>query len=230
MVDGAKLKGFLKLTREERKEYGDNPKTWAKAYLKDHPCAFQPSLQSTIRKWMSDFSNLYKLSEQSGVGKKDWNKVVNYAATAVAECIKQKYLSLDIRTTDNYAYAMQEAFKIYYNRNLTGLLSQEITFAPIKTMLLYLKQKKQDAEKLKKQRGTLSNDGIRVMNRLAVMTNDDVYQYNENVVPELDKLMVPYENYEYKDPEYVDQEFCYIYRYPKIIEKPVPEELKGEEE
>jgi hypothetical protein len=39
---------------------------------------------------MSDFSNQYKLSEQSGVGKKDWNKVVNYAATAVAECLKEK--------------------------------------------------------------------------------------------------------------------------------------------
>jgi hypothetical protein len=150
-IKGAKLRGFLKLSTEERGEYGNNPETWAKVYLEDHPGAFQPSLQSTIRKWKSDFSSKYKLSEQSGVGKKDWNKVVNYAPTAVAEYIKQKYLSLDITTTNHNLYAMQEAFKIYYGRNLTGLVIQEFTFGPIKRMLLYLKQKKQDVEKLKKE-------------------------------------------------------------------------------
>jgi hypothetical protein len=66
------------------------------------------------------------------VGKKDWNKVVNYAATGVAECIKQKYLSLDITTTNHYLYAMKEAFKIYYNRNFAGLITQEFTYPPIK--------------------------------------------------------------------------------------------------
>jgi hypothetical protein len=130
-IEGAKLRGFLKLTREERAVYKNNPYEWAEAYLKDHPGAFQPSLQATVRKWMTDYSNEYKLSEQSGAGKKDWNKVVNYAATAVLECIKQIYLSLDITTTNHYLYAMQEALKIYYRRNLTGLLSQEFTYQPI---------------------------------------------------------------------------------------------------
>jgi hypothetical protein len=56
-VEGAKLRGFLKLTREERTKYKNNPDLWAEAYLEDHPGAFQPSLQATVRKWMSKFSS-----------------------------------------------------------------------------------------------------------------------------------------------------------------------------
>jgi hypothetical protein len=122
-MEGAKLRGFLKLTKEERGKYGNNPDKWAEAYLEDHPGGFQPSLQATVTKWMSDLSSQYKLSEQSGVGKKDWNKVVNYVATAVAECIKQKTLVLNNITTNHYLYAMQEAFKIYYGRSLGELVS-----------------------------------------------------------------------------------------------------------
>jgi hypothetical protein len=111
-----------------------------------------------IRKWVTDFWNEYKLSEQSKVGKKDWNKVVNYTATAVAECIKQKYLQLNTISKKHYLYKMQEVFKIYFNRNLTGFVDQSFTVAPIKTMLLYLKKKKEDANPLKKERGKLSEE------------------------------------------------------------------------
>jgi hypothetical protein len=39
------------------------------------------------------------------------------------------------------------------------------------------------------------------------MTDDDTDRYNENVVQELNKLIVPYENYEYKDIENIDRNF-----------------------
>jgi hypothetical protein len=74
-------------------------------------------------------------------------------------------------------------------------------------MILYLKKKKQDADKLKKERGTLSEEGIKVMNRLAATNDEDADQYNESVVPELNKLIVPYQNYKYRNPEYIDMNF-----------------------
>jgi hypothetical protein len=156
---------------------------------------------------MSDFSNQYKLAEQSGVGKKEWNKVVNYAATAVAECIKQKYLSLEIITTSHYGYAMQEAFKIYYGKNLAGLVDQTFTNNAIKQMLLYLKRKKQEADELKRKRGEIGEYGIKIMNRLSAMTDNDTDAYNEKVVPDFERMMVPYKDYKYKDLPSIDREF-----------------------
>jgi hypothetical protein len=96
---------------------------------------------------------------------------------------------------------------MYYGRNLTGLLSQEITIPEIKRMILYPKKKKQVAEAVKKQRGTLGKDEIMVINRIAATSDADPDLYNTNVVPELNKLMVPYEDYEYRDPEYIDPNF-----------------------
>jgi hypothetical protein len=206
-VEGAKLRGFLKLTREERAVYKNNPDKWAEGYLEDNPGAFQPSLQATVRKWMPDFSSEYKLSEQSGIGKKDWNKVVNYAATTVAECLKEKSLVLNNITTNNYLYAMQEAYKIYYGRNLTGLVPQNFTNQIIVNKILYLKKKREDGERLKKERGQLDEYGIRVMNRLASNTDEDADRYNTNVVPELDNLIVPYKDYVYRDSPYISPDF-----------------------
>jgi hypothetical protein len=56
LVEEAKLRGFLKPTAEERRDYHDNPDEWAEEYLKDHPVAFQPSLQAKamVRKWITD--------------------------------------------------------------------------------------------------------------------------------------------------------------------------------
>jgi hypothetical protein len=206
-VDGAKLRGFLKLTREERDKYDNNPDTWAKAYLEDHPGVFQPSLQATVRKWMSEFSSQYNLSEQSGIGKKDWNKVVNYAATAVAECLKEKSLVLNNITTNHYQYAMQEAFKIYYRRSLKGFVDPQFTNQIILNKILYLKRKKQEADELKKERGNMGEFGIRVMNRLAANTDDDADLYNQQVVPEIDQLIVPYDKYKYRDSPYINPKF-----------------------
>jgi hypothetical protein len=216
-VEGAKLRGFLKLTREERAKYENNPDTWAEAYLEDHPGAFQPSLQATVRKWMSEFSSQYNLSEKSGIGKKEWNKVVNHAATAVAECLKEKSLVLNNITTNHYLYAMQESFKIYYRRSLKGLVDPQFTNQTILNKILYLKRKKQEADALKKERGNIGEYGIRVMNQLAARTDDDSDLYNQNVVPELENLMVPYDQYKYRDSPYIDGGFVISQKIEELL-------------
>jgi hypothetical protein len=206
-VDGAKLRGFLKLTREERAKYKNNPDEWVEAYLQDHPGAFQPSLQATVRKWISEFSSEYNLSEQSGIGKKEWNKVVNNAATAVAECLKEKSLVLSNITTNHYRYAMQQSFIIYYGKSLKGLVDDSFTNQTIMQKLLYLKRRKQEADELKRERGNIGEFGIKVTNRLAARTDDDSDLYNAQVYPELDKLIVPYQDYQYKESPYINPKF-----------------------
>jgi hypothetical protein len=49
-VEGAKLRGFLKLSEEERSEYLNYPEVLVEDYLKDHPGVFQPLLQTMVRK------------------------------------------------------------------------------------------------------------------------------------------------------------------------------------
>jgi hypothetical protein len=65
------LKGWLKLSSAEKAEYGGKLKLWAAAYVKDHPGAFEPTLQQTITTWMTDFSKQYALLEQAKVTKKE---------------------------------------------------------------------------------------------------------------------------------------------------------------
>jgi hypothetical protein len=156
---------------------------------------------------MSEFSSQFNLAEQSKLGKKEWNKVVNHAATAVAECLKEKSLTLNIITPKHYQYAMQESFKIYHGRAHNGLIDPQFTNQPIMQKILYLKRKKQEADELKRERGNIGEYGIKVMNRLAARTDDDLDLYNAQVVPELDKLIVPYKDYQYRDSPYIDRNF-----------------------
>jgi hypothetical protein len=82
------MKGFMRLPYEERDQYGHNPATWILEYRKEHPNAFLPTLQQTLRKWMTNFSKMHQLQQQSGLTKKEWNNVLNPAASAcgVAVC------------------------------------------------------------------------------------------------------------------------------------------------
>jgi hypothetical protein len=45
------------------------------------------------------------------------------------------------------------------------------------------------------------------MNRLAAKTDDDSDLYNAEVYPDIDKLIVPYQDYEYKDSPYISRDF-----------------------
>jgi hypothetical protein len=111
---------------------------------------------------MSEFSSEYNLSEQSKIVKKEWNKVVNHAATAVAECLKEKSLVLSNITTNHYQYAMQESFIIYYGKSLKGLIDPSFTNQTILNKILYLKRKKQEPDVLKRERGNIGEYGIKV--------------------------------------------------------------------
>jgi hypothetical protein len=45
------------------------------------------------------------------------------------------------------------------------------------------------------------------MNRLAARTDEDSDIYNKTVVPDLENLMVPYDQYKYRDSPYIDRKF-----------------------
>jgi hypothetical protein len=77
------MKGFMQLPYGERAKYKDNPATWIVEYRKDHPNAYLPTLQQTLRKWMMNFSKMHQLQQQSGLSKKEWNDVLNNTASAV---------------------------------------------------------------------------------------------------------------------------------------------------
>jgi hypothetical protein len=102
---------------------------------------------------------------------------------------------------------MQESFKIYYGKSLAGLIDPEFTNQTISQKILYLKRKKQEVDELKRERGNIGEYGIKVMNRLAARTDDDSDLYNKNVVPDLENLMVDYNDYQYKDSPYIDRGF-----------------------
>jgi hypothetical protein len=57
------------------------------------------------------------------------------------------------------------------------------------------------------------------MNRLASRTDDNTDQYNANVVPEFDRLIVPYKNYQYKRPEFISQDFVKTTDIERLLKK-----------
>jgi hypothetical protein len=57
------MKGFMRLPYEEREHYKHNPATWILDYRKEHPNAFLPTLQQTLRKWMTNFSKMHQLQQ-----------------------------------------------------------------------------------------------------------------------------------------------------------------------
>jgi hypothetical protein len=141
-----KMGGFLKLFQAERNEYDGDLDRWGEVYREDHPGAFLSSLQQTIRKWITSFSNQYNLQAQSGLEKKQWNAVINHAATAVSECMKQKYYRTSEITRNHYIFAINETFKIYHNGSFTSLVPNGVAYSSITRMIMMLKKKKEDAD------------------------------------------------------------------------------------
>jgi hypothetical protein len=186
-TNGARiLRRWLKLSSAEKGEYGSKPKLWAAAYVKDHPGAFEPTLQQTIRTWMTDFSKQCDLQEQAKVTKKEWNIVITKAATALAACIKDRtYKTTDINP-NYYRYAISESLRIYYRKLIRGLST--LTFTAIKTMLLKLKKKKEDADALAESL-KLDEQGIRVMNKLRSQSDPDADKFNREVYEKYPRRM-----------------------------------------
>jgi hypothetical protein len=105
------MKGFMRMPYEEREKYGHKPAVWIKESRKEHPNAYLPTLQQTLRKWMTNFSKMHQLQQQSGQSKKEWNDVLNHAASAIAQCVKENKLSLDEAKSDKSISAIQDTWE-----------------------------------------------------------------------------------------------------------------------
>jgi hypothetical protein len=57
------MKGFLQLQYEETAKYKHNPATWIVEYRKNHPKVYLPTLQQTLRKWMTNFLKMNQLQQ-----------------------------------------------------------------------------------------------------------------------------------------------------------------------
>jgi hypothetical protein len=44
---------------------------------------------------MTNFSKMHQLQQQSGLSKKEWNDVLNHAASAVSQCVKENKLTIE---------------------------------------------------------------------------------------------------------------------------------------
>jgi hypothetical protein len=205
--DWRKMGGFLKLSRAERDEYGGDLNLWAEVNREDHPGAFLPSLLQSIRKWMTSFSNQYKLHPQSGLEKKDWSEVINHAETAVATCLKQKYYRTVDITRNHYIFAINETFKIYHNGSFTGLVPNGVAYSPITRMIMTLKKKKEDAD-AKKAAGKLDEGGVAIMNYLKGFDDDNTKAYTKNVYePYIRNKLVDTSKDGFIRPEFISTDF-----------------------
>jgi hypothetical protein len=205
--DWRKMGGFLKLSKAERDEYEGDPNAWAEVYREEYPGAFLSTLQQSIRKWMTSFSNQYKLQPQSGLEKKDWRAVINHAATAVAACLKQKiYRTFEIDRT-HYIFAINETFKIYHDRSFTGLVPNGVGYGAITRMVMALKKKKEDAD-AKKEVGKLDEEGVGIMNYLKAYGDENAEAYNKNVFePYLRNKLVDTSKGGFIRPEFISTDF-----------------------
>jgi hypothetical protein len=95
---------------------------------------------------MPDFSNQFKLQPQSGIDKKEWNKVLNHAGTTVSECLKQKYYRISEINRTHYIFAINETYKIYHNGSFTDLVPNGVAYSAITRMIMTLKKKKEDTD------------------------------------------------------------------------------------
>jgi hypothetical protein len=214
-----KMGGFLKLSKAERDEYDNNPNEWAEVYREDHPGAFLPTLQQTIRKSMTNISNQYKLQPQSGLEKKDWSKVINHAATAVSECLKQKIYRIGDITRNHYVWAINETFKIYHNQSFTGFVPPGVAYSSITKMIMMLKKKKEDAD-AKKAAGRLDDEGVELMNYLKAYGDENTERYNKNVYePYLRNKLVDTSGDGFVRPDFINTNFIAAQNVAALLKK-----------
>jgi hypothetical protein len=181
------MKGFMRLPYEEREKYKHNPATWIVEYRRDHPNVFLPTLQQTLRKWMTNFSKMHQLQQQSGLTKKEWNNVLNHAASAVSQCVKENKLSIEEAKSEVSIAAIQDTLGIYH-----GIVLQGLEYTPNTTvinMIRLLKQKAIDRNALGEER-RLGPEELAIYNEIAARGDDDRNAYNKNIYkPYLSKFV-----------------------------------------
>jgi hypothetical protein len=177
----------MRLPYEERNTYKHNQATWIVEYRKEHPNAFLPTLQQTLRKWMTNFSKMHQLQQQSGLTKKEWNNVLNHAASAISQCVKENKLSIEEAKRGVGVAAIQDMLGIYH-----GIVLQGLEYTPNTTvinMVRLLKQKAIDRNAQAKDR-ELGPEQLAIYNEIAARGDDDTSAYNEKIYkPYLSKFV-----------------------------------------
>jgi hypothetical protein len=212
------MKGFMRLPYAERDKYDHNPAKWIVEYRKEHPNAFLPTLQQTLRKWMTNFLKSHKLQAQSGLSKKEWNDVLNHAASAVSQCVKENKLTIEQAKREVSLAAIQDTLGVYHGIVLDGL---QYTSVPVVVqMIRLLRQKAIDKKALAKDR-ELGPEQLAIYNEIAARGDDDTKAYNENIYkPCLSKFVGRGQNMNkdyYRMPEMIDRNYVSKERVKQMI-------------
>jgi hypothetical protein len=119
---------------------------------------------------------MHQLQQQSVLTKKEWNDVLNHAAWAISQCVKENKLSIDQPKSEVSISAIQDTLGIYHNIQLTGL---DYTSVPVVVQMIRLqKQKAADKKKLAEER-RFGPDELEIYNQTAARGDLDTRAYNE---------------------------------------------------
>jgi hypothetical protein len=127
---------------------------------------------------MTNFSKMHQLQQQSGLSKKQWNDVLNHAASAVSQCVKENKLTVDDAKREVSVAAIQDMLGIYHGKVLQGL--DYTSNENVINMIRLLKQKAKDKKDLMKER-ELGPEQLQIYNEIAARGGDDTNTYNKNI-------------------------------------------------
>jgi hypothetical protein len=105
---------WLKLSNEEKAAWKYDIGAWAYDYVKQHSCVFMPILYNTLHAFMKELSDEMGMQEQSTLGKKEWRKVVEKRARALAYVISTKLYNRDVKDVQ-YIASIQQSFIFYHD-------------------------------------------------------------------------------------------------------------------
>jgi hypothetical protein len=158
-AQGKKLAMWLKLSYDEKAAWKYDVGAWADYYVRQHPGAFMRSFHNVLRGYMKEISDEMGMQEQSGKGKKEWRKIIDKGARALAYIISNKLFNDDI--TDNvYIAIIQQSFIYYEGAQL------EIDFKKIPALNKALDQldEKDELNKKLQEEGKLTEEQIKMLN------------------------------------------------------------------
>jgi predicted Zn-dependent protease with MMP-like domain len=124
---------------------------------------------------MTNFSKMHQLQQQSGLTKRKWNNVLNHAASAVSQCVKENKLSIDEAKREVSLSTIQDTLGIYHGIVLDSL--QYTSNINVVNMITLLKQKAIDKKALAKD-GELGSKKLQIYNEIAARGDYDTSAYN----------------------------------------------------